>query len=180
MSSHKIEHFIDHEWKPRHVQQTDFNQWTSIINEWPYKVKHCMTFQIKLCIWKLRQCTATAFITLIRKEKYRYRNTAKQIFSRAYQWVFFLATIHFIHHMPYTRLPLEFWRQSFCSRLSMFMILVLRCQPNNYFCPQNWSSWNQGFQTTKVNPSVYNCNFLSFHRSTLHRSTFLHQKAWGI
>ena len=35
--------------KPRYVQQTDFNQWiwTSIINEWPYKVKHCMTFQIK-------------------------------------------------------------------------------------------------------------------------------------
>ena len=33
------------------------------LNEWPYKVKHCMIFQMKLCIWKLPQRTATAFIT---------------------------------------------------------------------------------------------------------------------
>ena len=33
------------------------------------------------------------------------------------------------------------------------------------------------FQTTKVNPSVYNCSFLNFHRSTLNRSSFLHQKS---
>ena len=80
-------------------QQTDFKEWTSITDEWPLKLSTIrMTFQSKPCVWKLPQCTATAFITLIRKEKYRYRNTAKQIFSRAYQWVFFLATIHFMHH----------------------------------------------------------------------------------
>ena len=91
------------------------------LNEWPFKVKHCMIFQMKPCIRKLQQRTATAFITLISGRKNISSKTQlsravvhfnerlvvriNERSSRFLRSFVAIPAIHFIHHARPISIP---------------------------------------------------------------------------
>ena len=122
--------------------------------EWPYQVKHCMIFQMKPCIWKLQQRTATAFITLISGRKNISTKTQQNRFSvvRINKRSFSLQFISYIIMPGSISIPkakvllLALHVHDSCFKMlakKIFLSTVLiKLKPR--------------LQTTKVCPSVYN------------------------
>ena len=79
-----------------------------------------------------------------------------------------------IHHnarLPFRILNAKFLLSSLHVHDSFFKMLAKKI-----FLSAKLIKLKQRFQTTKVNSSVYNCNLLSFQRSTIYRSIFFTPK----